>query len=419
MSLRARVVVLIGTVLLVSVLTGALVAGFQTRQALRAELEAGLMGARQTVEGSFEDLPNSDHQDHDLRQLIGAFNGSRHVQATLLDDAGGQVARSQLEAANRFAPSWFRPLLGPPPPAVTVDVPASVAGYRAILLEPVSEIDIAVSWRQLVAIVTVLTGLTALGLVLVYLVIGAAFRPLRVLTSQFDRIGMGDYSGRVAEDGPSELLGLERGFNRMAVELAATTERNRLLTEQLQTLQDEERAEIARDLHDEFGPHLFAVNMDAEMIVQLHETGRGGAIPDQARSIQGAVRHMQRQVRDLLGRLRPTQVTELGLNAAVADLVDFWQARRPDIAFDVALLDDETRLPEAVKDVAYRVVQEAANNAVRHGDPATIHIRLVLDGGRALRVSVTDDGAGSRRRAGPAALAWSAWASGWRRRAVL
>jgi len=180
----------------------------------------------------------------------------------------------------------------------------------------------------------------------------------------------------------------------MASELAATTERNRLLGDQLLTIQEEERADIARDLHDDIGPHLFAVNMDAEMIVQLGEAGRHEGVAEHVRAIQAAVRHMQRQVRDLLSRLRPARMTELGLNAAILDLVRFWSARRPDIAFNLTLLDEEAALPEATKDVVYRVVQEAANNAVRHGSPKTVGIALWIDRGQVLSISIADDGAG-------------------------
>src|SRR5258708_25956436 len=61
MSLRARVVALIAGVLLISMAAGTLLAGYQARAALRAELMAGLGRARQTVSSAFEDLPNSDH----------------------------------------------------------------------------------------------------------------------------------------------------------------------------------------------------------------------------------------------------------------------------------------------------------------------------------------------------------------------
>ena len=178
----------------------------------------------------------------------------------------------------------------------------------------------------------------------------------------------------------------------MAAQLAGTTDRNRLLTEQLLTIQDEERADIARDLHDEIGPHLFGVNMDAQMIMQLNEAGRHDAVTEQVQSIKAAVGHMQRQVRDLLGRLRPTSVTEFGLRAAISDLVRFWEARRPDIVFDWAVTDEDDLFPEAVKEAAYRIVQEAANNAVRHGNPKTIRIAVEVEDRSDVLVTVLDDG---------------------------
>jgi two-component system sensor histidine kinase UhpB len=380
---------------------GTVVAGYEARQALSGELAAGLGGARQTVASAFEDLPHSDHPARDLRQLVATFDGNRHVRASLLDAQGRPVLASHTRAPDRPAPPWFARLLGATPPPAEIAVPGAAAGFRAIVLTPTAGIDVSAAWREFLGIVAVLSGSAALGLVLVYLVISAAFRPLRALAGQFARVGAGDYSGRVAEHGPTELLGLQRGFNRMAAELAATTERNRLLGDQLLTIQEEERADIARDLHDDIGPHLFAVNMDAEMIAQLGELGRHDAVPEHVRAIQAAVAHMQRQVRDLLSRLRPARMTELGLNAAIRDLVGFWSQRRPDIAFRLTLLDDESQLPEAAKDVVYRVVQEAANNAVRHGDPHTIEIAFALDADQTLSVSVADDGVG---RAAPSAV---------------
>jgi two-component system sensor histidine kinase UhpB len=394
MSLRARVVALIAAVLLISMLMGTAVAGYQARHALAAELAAGLGGARQTVGSAFEDLPSSGHPARDLRQLIATFDGNRHVRANLLDADGKVALASQTQAPDRPAPRWFARLLGSTPPPLRIAVPAAAAGYPAILLTPTAEIDVAAAWREFVGIVAVLSGSAALGLILVYLVISAAFRPLRALADQFGRVGAGDYSGRVAQRGPTELLGLQRGFNRMAAELAATTERNRLLGDQLLTIQEEERADIARDLHDDIGPHLFAVNMDAEMIAQLGDLGRHQAIPEHVRAIQAAVAHMQRQVRDVLSRLRPARMTELGLNAAIRDLIGFWSQRRPDIAFHLVLLEDEARLPEPTKDVVYRVVQEAANNAVRHGDPHVIRIALAIDADQTLSICIADDGVG-------------------------
>jgi two-component system sensor histidine kinase UhpB len=258
----------------------------------------------------------------------------------------------------------------------------------------VAALDVAAEWRLFCGIVLVVLVSAVTGLIMVYLLIGAALRPLQTLSAEFVHIGAGDYRGRLTARGPSELLSLQTGFNAMVAQLANMTDRNRLLTEQLLTLQDEERADVARDLHDEIGPHLFAVNMDAEMIAQLSAAAGNAAVLHQARAIQGAVSHMQRQVRDLLGRLRPTPVTELGLRAAVDDLVRFWAERRPDIRFQVDLAEDGLRLSEGLKEVAYRVIQEGVNNAVRHGAPRSVEIK-VTSNPEELHVLVQDDGVGS------------------------
>jgi two-component system sensor histidine kinase UhpB len=257
-------------------------------------------------------------------------------------------------------------------------------------------------WREFSGIVVMLCLSAVAGLILVYALIGRALRPLQALSDAFIHVGAGDYGGRVPTAGPTELLRLQTGFNSMVEQLTHMSERNRHLTDQLLTLQDEERAEIARDLHDEFGPHLFAVNMDAEMIVQLCAGGSQETVVRQARSIQGAVGHMQRQVRDLLLRLRPTPVTELGFRAAV-DLVRFWTARRPEIAFDLDL-DESAPLKESLKDVAYRVIQEGVNNAVRHGRPAWIRIQVGPSPPDTLAVAVLDDGSPLGGSPGPGGL---------------
>jgi two-component system sensor histidine kinase UhpB len=274
-----------------------------------------------------------------------------------------------------------------------------VAGKGAIVLTPTPAADIAAIWTQFSDLVLVLAAVFVAGSGLVWLTVGRALRPLADLSGAFARIGGGDYGASVREAGPTELARLARGVNEMAARLAAVQGRNRALEEQILTLQDEERADLARDLHDEIGPHLFAVNLDAALVGRLVDEGRRDEALAQVKSIQGAVAHMQRLVRDILVRLRPTPLVEMGLAAAVEDLVAFWRARHPEIVFDVRLPPDETAMPDAVGEPLYRVVQEGLANAVRHGKPARITVEIDLVGPEAL-ARVTDDGAGGDPAAG-------------------
>jgi two-component system sensor histidine kinase UhpB len=228
--------------------------------------------------------------------------------------------------------------------------------------------------------------------VVVFVVVGHALRPLRATGEVLPRIGAGDYGARAPDEGPPELAAVGRGVNAMAAQLASMRDRNRALEEQILTLQDEERADIARDLHDEIGPHLFAANVDASMATSLIAQGRGEAAIEQVRAISTAIAHMQRLVRDILGRLRPPRLAAFGLASAVLDLTAFWSARRPELAFETQLPDDAVDLPEAVQETLYRIVQESLSNALRHAQPRTIRITLERAGGEA-RVQVVNDGA--------------------------
>ncbi len=391
MSLRARVVLLIGLVLLTGVLAGSLFAGFQARRGLAEELNAGMAGARQTVAGAYEDLGRSDHPSRDLRQLTATFDGNRHVRATLVAMDGAVVAASSVVKPKTPAPAWFAALLGPAPEEARLPVPAGVKGFSAIVLDPTPALDVSALWTEFSGVVLLLSASSMIGLALVYLAIGAALRPLRDMSEGFLRIGAGDYRSRVTEQGPSELRRLEQGFNAMSERLAAMDGRNRLLETQLVTLQDEERADLARDLHDEIGPHLFAVNVDAQVIGQLAEGAKSDEIRDHVKAIQGNVGRMQRLVREILSRLRPTRATELGLNAALADLAAFWQTRRPRMEIKLNAPKAERGLNETLKDVIYRVAQEGLANAVRHADAQRVEISVKLDRTEAV-VRVKDDG---------------------------
>jgi two-component system sensor histidine kinase UhpB len=113
---------------------------------------------------------------------------------------------------------------------------------------------------------------------------------------------------------------------------------------------------------------------------------------------------MQRQVRDILTRLRPAQLVELGLGAAIGELVEFWRARRPDIVFTVDLAADDGRLPDAVQQAIYRIVQEGLSNAVRHGQPGRISVAVALDAAGEVVLRVSDDGLGRRGAVGAPGL---------------
>ena len=117
---------------------------------------------------------------------------------------------------------------------------------------------------------------TTLGFV--WLVLGHSLRFFRGFEQGLRTISDGDYQTRLVKDGTTpEFSALAEGFNHMAARLSSYRDRNQRLQRQILSLQEEERAEIARDLHDEVGPYLFAIQVDADAIAKISAASKRGS----------------------------------------------------------------------------------------------------------------------------------------------
>ena len=140
---------------------------------------------------------------------------------------------------------------------------------------------------------------------------------------------------------------------------------------------DEERQLIAHELHDEFGPHLFALRASAAVLAKT--IGDQPAARAAASAIEAQVGELQGQNRRILADLRPAALEELGLVEALEALVAHWRRADPKMA---VTLDVDPRV-EALGDraslMAYRFVQEAMTNAFRHAGATRIEASLKFE----------------------------------------
>jgi two-component system, NarL family, sensor histidine kinase UhpB len=392
MPLRLRLMVLVALVLLASLAAGSVLVAWRAANSVQTELRAALDVGARTVRNGYDDLAGTNDGERELRHLIATFNGNRHVRAALMDPRGEPVAMSKPLVPMEPAPGWFLRLTRREPQPVLLPVPQSV-GRGAITLQPDPTNEVGEVWAQSRDSVLVLAGSAALSALLISIVVGRALRSLERVSAAIEHVGEGDLHHVLPVKGPPELTRLASGFNRMIRRLAESAAQNQRLNERLLTLQAEERADLARDLHDEIGPLLFAVDMTAATMERLAGDGRSADIPVHARAIRDAVGHMQRHVRAILERLRP--FATVGLATAIDRLAAFWQARRPEIDFIVSMTVDQDRIADDATETIYRVVQEGLSNAIRHGKPSRVEVIIEPDDTPdAVRVVVADDGLG-------------------------
>ncbi|GII60085.1 hypothetical protein Skr01_01700 [Sphaerisporangium krabiense] len=176
-----------------------------------------------------------------------------------------------------------------------------------------------------------------------------------------------------------------------AVRMAADLQRSR---HQILTAREEERRRLRRDLHDGLGQTLSTMAMTINMARSSLRKS-----PDSAdtllRDLRTGMDAVSGDIRQLVYGLRPPALDDLGLAGAVRALA----AEGPPPTL-VETSGDLATLPAAVEVAAYRIVQEALTNVRRHARAA--HAVITLDRADALRLRVTDDGAGlpDRLRAG-------------------
>jgi two-component system sensor histidine kinase UhpB len=306
-SLRSQLVLSIALLLLVCLVIDGVLAYWHAVSKVDTEIRAALVVGARTVRDAVADR---QMERGPLESLVADFNRDRHLRVSLVDKMGATVATSSPLVASESLPRRFYRVLASPSMIVRADLPASSNSYRAIVLEADPCNEIGEAWSDIVRSLAVLATFCGLVLLLVYWTIGRALRPLRDLSAAFSRIGDGGYDAQIVGRGPLELARICRGFNQMARRLNEMEARSRHLAEQLANVEDEERSDLACDLHDQIGPLLFAVSVDLASIRQQNMSPSSPTLVPRLDAIRDAVNRMQRYVKSILERLRPSTLLD-------------------------------------------------------------------------------------------------------------
>jgi two-component system sensor histidine kinase UhpB len=395
-SLSATIIRNISIVLILTLVMSGVLTYWQAATKVETEVSAAMSIAEKTVRKVVQEIAHDDEPRLQLVRLVRVFDGNRHVKATFVEPEPIGARISSFVAPAEELPDWFYSLIARPPEVVRIALSDDLKAFGAFELQSEQRGEVGEVWDDLLLKLAILTFFCALVSTLVYITVGRALEPLPKLSNAFERLGGGDYEVRVAESGPTELAKLCSGFNEMAGRLGQMEIRNQQLNEQLATVQDEERADLARDLHDEVSPFLFSVDVDASTIRQMADDpkteGQKPALIARADAIRDAVAHMKKHVKSILGRLRPAVHLELGLANAIETLVASWQLRNPDVTFNVEVTD--RGCGQKLDAVIHGIVREAISNAFKHADPTELDIEVTRNEDDDVRVVVRDDGGG-------------------------
>jgi two-component system, NarL family, sensor histidine kinase UhpB len=166
---------------------------------------------------------------------------------------------------------------------------------------------------------------------------------------------------------------------------------NQLLTQHVLEVQERERLELARELHDDIGQFLTGISLDIATLVSYQDEN----IALLAKRISNNCRMTRNISRKLIRRLRPSTLDSQGIVAAVKAVVQEWLTYNPKIKAEIEIDDAIQSLSEKTNITIYRIVQEALTNISKHAHASQINIVLKFDQAKAaISLLIRDNGIG-------------------------
>ncbi len=400
MSLRIRLTLVSSLLILIGMLLGLGFQVLQARQRVSNELQAAMDMAGQLVAAILPVPSATTGNGMARRQLenLQRIEAMRHLQITLLD--GDAVYHAVgLPADYAPAPAWFQKLVQVP--VVERQRLLDAEGRQRLVLRSNPDAEIAEAWKEgqnfLLLLLLILVGLNGM----LYITVGRWLAPVPRIVDSLARAEHGDFSLDVPEASLPELRTITAKLNQLMSVLRGQQAENQRLSRLSLHIQEEERRHLARELHDEMGQALTAIKAIAWSLRQRHEAEEW-PLREGVERIGEIAASMSAQVRNMLGRLRPAVLDELGLLPALQQQVQDWNATHRDCHCRLAADEAFAALPVWQHIHVYRIVQEALTNVARHAGASTVLLRLTV--GADFLIEVADDGRGFDVRLTPAGM---------------
>ena len=244
-------------------------------------------------------------------------------------------------------------------------------------------------WRML----TIMTVALIVGLAVNLVLVTIALRPIRDLERTATRVWAGDLDTRVPRSAvaDAELEQVGGMLNYLLNALAEDRERVRVLASELVRTGDRERSRVGKELHDSVAQSLAALRYQ---LIAIEREATDPALAEQLRAVRASAGEVLEQVRLLSHTVHPQILDDLGLVPALRHL---GRKTVGSVAVTIVTPNDADAdlraIPPDVAAALYRVAQEAVANALRHGSPRSIQIRVAVANDN-VTMQVDDDGTG-------------------------
>jgi two-component system, NarL family, sensor histidine kinase UhpB len=381
----------LGTMFAIALLAGAGLLQIFASTQLTEEVEPAARTAEAVASALNAALRASDNPQATLGAFAGSLGGRQTIRFRQAGAASG-IEPPDVHTPLGKVPDWFVRLLAMPGFEATYPVTIEGKPVGDIVFAPDMSADLYEKWIGLLAIAGSGVALMLLAAAIAHFTARSVLRPLQTLGDGLTRMRQGDYEQLIPAAGPPEIRNSALEANELARTLHGLSQDNRSLLRRMVSLQDDERRDMARELHDELGPLLFGIRASTVALLETMPPTEAGSVAA-AEGILRSVESLQQANRRVLDRLRPLYIQELGLVNSLQTLLQDARAQASGLQItshlDPALNEIEGLLSLTV----YRVIQEAMTNVLRHSRASAVHVAAEIRG-RDVLVEISDDGIG-------------------------
>lgn len=396
MSLKYRLLIYINSLLLIAIFIGITAIIASAQKNVRQEILSTQSLAVFAIENGIKKNPEIYlFQEEEESLGLANLNELRHLKIQFFDKNNQlrDQTSSDLSILN-IPPKWFISVMEDfstilPEKKININMRGKDFGY--ILINPEPMYEYSEIWQQIQSGFLVILLFFGLVNSMIFVVFFHILKPIDSIINAFQKLEEEDYRARVKKINILELDVIGKNFNKMVEKLKAGNLKIHKLSQDLINVQEQEKKDLARNLHDELGQSLTAIQAEAASIKKnKSEKNRIIALD----SIIQISKDMMLSTRELIKKLSLGILEEMGFEIAIGDLLNDWSKRYPkkslNYFFDSKLVG---LIPKKFEGHIYRIIQEALTNISKHSNAKKIIISLKLsDNKRQLEIKIFNDG---------------------------
>ena len=377
MSLKLRLILIVNLLLFIAIFIGFFSVVFTSKNAVRSEIESSLKLAEFSIKSGIQKNPDLYLFQDNLLGLKD-LDLIRHLSIQLLDRDGNIIDENKNLNTEVYIPMWFQNTLDIYSKDLEIlDFPLMQYGDQIgavkVIPNPIYEYDEI--WQQFKNGLIIAMLFFVFVNLSIFFLFGKIISPINLLIQGFRNLEQGKYKNNKENFGISELDILRVKLNQLTIKLKKNDKRIHELNQKLISIQEQEKKEISRDLHDEIGQSLAAIQVQAAAIKTSRKANA------QADLIISTTKDLMQQTRNLIKRLSLSIIDDLGIEDALIDLIKNWSRRTlcKNINVNVDLPDSKI-FKSQLNETVYRLTQEALTNMSKHSRPKEVLISVQRNG---------------------------------------